>query len=174
MPPKVLLVNEDPQFIEALGRKLRQLHITVVTAESELEITPMAAEGEIDVVLLDIRYRGEEILQIMAGLKKENPAVEVILLSNEASINLAMEGIQSGAYDDIAEPFEVDVISGKIHEAWLHKKSTNKTAKRGKLALAFEKIMMAATFAEAGDFDTAKKIAHAAKPGRAKNKTIKK
>lgn len=154
MGPTVMLAVSDRQLLHVMGDKLRQLDFGVIAAENDGEFNRLLADHDIDVILLDIRTRGNDRLRFMSDARQTKPATEFILLSNQSSIALAMEGMNAGAFDDITEPFDVDVLSGKILAAWSRKKST-KRAGRNALALFFEKTMMAVTFAQAGDFDTA-------------------
>ncbi|MFH1216899.1 MAG: response regulator [Pseudomonadota bacterium] len=157
MGPTVMLAVNDRQLLRVMADKLRQLHFEVIAAGNDREFNKLFATHDIDVILLDIRTRGNDGLRLMAEIRQTKPATEVILLSNQHSIAWAMEGMQAGAFDDITEPFDLDILSGKILAAWNRKKSL-KRAGRNALALFFEKTMMAATFAQAGDFDTAERL----------------
>lgn len=122
MPPTVMLVIQDLQFMRVLNWKLHQLGMDVESAENSSDCLEILDSSEIDVVLLDIRFHGEETLQQLENVKKISPATEVILLSNQDSISWAMEGIQAGAFDDIPEPFDMDLLVSKIRAAWMRKR----------------------------------------------------
>ena len=154
---KVALVIDDPSLQEVVVRRLRQFDFELLPVESAYELPMLVTKNETDVVLLDIRLKGDEKLQILAELKKARPATEVILLSNHDSIHWVMEGMRIGAFDDIPEPFEVEILSNRILAAWRRKKSVKKSI-GSSLVRYFEKTMMAATFAQAGEFETARKF----------------
>lgn len=141
-------------MLEIMGTKLQKLKFKVVAVENDKEFIRQNEARNIDVILLDIRTNGENSLRLLADIKGKKPETEVILLSNQYSLALAMEGIQSGAFDDISEPFDVDEISRKIQAAWKRKKRLKKNG-RNRLARFWERTMMAVTYAEAGDFETA-------------------
>ncbi|MCL7487598.1 MAG: response regulator [Desulfobulbaceae bacterium] len=167
MQPRVLLVNQDLLFLETLSRKLQQHRLSVKTASSDEDIFIRLNDGEVDVVLLDVRFNGEKAVQTMVHAKNEHPEIEVILLSNAESIGWAMAGMREGAFDDIAEPFDVEKLVGRIGAAL---KVKRKREGRFSFSKFFEKNMMAATFAQAGEFDAAKSLMDSGKKSKKASK----
>jgi DNA-binding NtrC family response regulator len=170
MGPTVMLAIWEKSLLHVMNNKLRELNFDVVVVENGSELAQQTATRDIDVILLDIRSDGESGLRLMTEAREKKPETEVILLSNQQCIALAMEGIQAGAFDDIPEPFEVDKISKKILAAWKRKKRSKRSG-LNRLAVFWEKTMMAAAYAEAGDFETAISLAGR---GKKKKKTPKK
>ncbi|MDW7771789.1 MAG: response regulator [Desulfobulbaceae bacterium] len=168
MGPTVLLAIWERSLLNGMNAKLQNLHFDVVVAENEVRFAQQTTARNIDVILLDIRSNGENSLRLMAYVKEKKPETEVILLSNQKSISLAMEGIQAGAFDDIPEPFDVDEITRKIRAAWKRKNKLRKK-ERSRLVQFWEKTMMAVTYAEAGDFETALRLAGKEKKGDKKS-----
>lgn len=158
MGPTVMLAVWEQSLLHIMNTKLQKLKFDVITVDNEKEFVQQNEERNIDVILLDIRTYGENSLRLLADIKKQKPDTEVILLSNQYSLALAMEGIQSGAFDDIPEPFDLDEISKKIRAAWKRKKKSKKNG-MNRLARFWERTMMAVTYAEAGDFETAISLA---------------
>jgi DNA-binding NtrC family response regulator len=127
-------------------------------AGSKHEALEVCSNQDVDLALLDIRKQGEDAMQILTSLKKNQPETEVILLSNQENIALAMEGMQQGATDDIIVPFDVESFLNKIKSALKRRKARIRTRCKSTLLNTFEDAMVAATFAQAGEFETAKKI----------------
>lgn len=158
MSSTVLLVVEDSSFLENLSGSLKRLKASVVTAGSKNEALEVCSNHEVDLALLDIRQQGSDAMQILARLKKNQPETEVILLSDSKNIAFAMEGMRQGASDDITVPFDIDSFIKTIKSALRRRKAHLKAHRKRTLLNVFEDTMMAATFAEAGEFDTAQKI----------------
>jgi len=155
MNSTVLLVVEDPFFLQNLSENLKRLKALVVTAGSKHEALEVCANHEVDLALLDIRQQGNDAMQILARLKKNQPEAEVILLSDPENIAFAMEGMRQGASDEITVPFDIDSFKKTIKSALRRIQVHRKVCRKRTLLNVFEDTMMAATFAEAGEFETA-------------------
>lgn len=168
MRPTVVLASQDLLLLELMAGKLQELFCTTILVCDDKDLLSIILERDVDVVLLDIRNKGHEKIQILSSIMKAKPATEIITLSNMESIQWAMEAMQIGAFDDLHEPFEVDSLQTKICRAWDHKTDFGNVQKNI-LGEFFEKTMMAATFAQAGEFKTARDIASAKKGSQKPN-----
>ena len=158
MNSTVLLVVEDSSFLENLSRSLERLKASVITAGSKREALEVCSNQDIDLALLDIRQQGKDAMQVLTRLKKNQPETEVILLSDPENIAFAMEGMRQGASDDITVPFDIDSFIKTIKSALRRRKAHIKASRKRTLLNVFEDSMMAATFAEAGEFETAQNM----------------
>lgn len=154
----LLLIVEDSFFLHSLSGSLKRLKASVVTAGSKHEALSVCSNQAFDLALLDIRKQGEDAMQILTSLKKNQPETEVILLSDQENIALAMEGMQQGATDDIIVPFDVDSFLKKIKSALKRRKARIRANRRSSLLNVFEGAMAAAAYAQAGEFETAQEI----------------
>jgi len=158
MSSTVLLVVEDSSFLENLSESLKRLKASVVTAGSKHEALEVCSNHEVDLALLDIRQQGNDAMQVLARLKKNQPETEVILLSDPENIAFAMEGMRQGASDDITVPFDIDSFRKTIKSALRRRKAHLEARRKRSLLKVFEDTMVAATFAEAGEFETAQNM----------------
>jgi len=158
MSSTVLLVVEDSSFLENLSGSLKRLKASVVKAGSKHEALEACSNHEVDLALLDIRQQGNDAMQVLAHLKKNQPETEVILLSDPQNIAFVMEGIQQGASDDITVPFDINSFRKKIKSALRRRKAHLAASRKRTLQNVFEDTMMAATFAEAGEVETDQNI----------------
>jgi len=156
MRPTVLLLAEDVLFLYNLTESLKRFKSWSITAANKQEALEVCSNHDVDLALLDIRSQGSDTLQVLASLKKYQPETEVILLSDSKHIDVAMEGMQQGANDDISVPFDLEAFSKKIQSALRRRRASLKA--RHSLLDVFENTMAAAAFAEAGEFDIANNI----------------
>jgi DNA-binding NtrC family response regulator len=138
MNSTVLLVVEDTFFLQNLSGNLKRMKVAVVTAGSKREALEVCSNHEVDLSLLDIRKQGKDAMQILARLKKIQPEIEVILLSDPKNISLAMEGMRQGASDDITIPFDVNLFKKKIQGALKRRKARLKVNRNRSLLNIFE------------------------------------
>ena len=158
MDSTVLLVAEDSFFLQNLCGNLKRLKASVITAENKHEALEMCANYDVDLALLDIRQQGIEVMQVIARLKKNQPESEVILLSGPDSTAIAIEGMRQGASDDITFPCDIESLRQKVKSALKRRKARVCANRQRSLLSVFEDTMVAATYAQAGEFDTAQEI----------------
>ena len=158
MNSTVLLVVDDSSFSQSLSGSLKRLKASVLTASNKREALEVCSSRDVDLALLDIRQKGKDAMQVIARLKKNQPETEVILLSDPGNIALAMEGMRQGASEDITVPFDIDTFRKTIKNALRRRNAHIKAGRKRSLLDVFADTMMAATFAEAGEFDTAQNM----------------
>ncbi len=72
-------------------------------------------------VVLDVLMPGKDGLTTLREIKKAKPLVEVIMLTGNATVTSAIEGLQSGAYDYLMKPTETKDLIAKIVLAYKRK-----------------------------------------------------
>lgn len=85
----------------------------------------------IDVVVLDVRMPGIGGIQTLREIKKKDPLMEVIMLTGHASVEVAIEGMELGAFDYLMKPADIDELFYKLQDAF--KKKTIQREKIKKL-----------------------------------------
>jgi len=158
MNSTVLLLVNDALFLNSLCGNLKRFRTSVVAAGNKHEALELCSNHDVDLALLDIRRQGTDAMQVLARLKKNQPEPEVILLSDPDHVAQAMEGMQHGACDDIMVPIDIESFKKKIQGALKRRKARLKASRKRTLMNVFEDAMVAATFAEAGELETARKL----------------
>jgi len=72
---------------------------------------------DIEVVLLDVKMPGMDGIEVLREIKKKHPLIEVIMLSGQATVESAIEGMKLGAFDYLLKPCEMDQLISKVKEA---------------------------------------------------------
>ena len=118
MKIRVLLVDDEKDFIDALSQRLEMRDFAVGKACNGSEALGLIEEHEYDVIVLDVRMPGEDGIQILKRLKELKPLTEVIMLTGHATVQIAIEGMKFGAYDFLMKPADTDLLVGKINLAY--------------------------------------------------------
>ncbi|MCL4501388.1 MAG: sigma-54 dependent transcriptional regulator [Deltaproteobacteria bacterium] len=110
MPGNLLIVDDEPQIIQAVSGILQDEGFDVATApDGETALKLLAAEPP-DLVLLDINLPGLDGLEVLSELKKRQPWLPVIIISAYGSVENAVKATRLGAYDFIEKPPNADKI----------------------------------------------------------------
>jgi DNA-binding NtrC family response regulator len=115
---KVLLVDDEAPFVDALAKRLDKRGITVVSANSGPEaLQKLEADSLIDVVVLDVKMPGMDGVDTLKAIKPAHPLVEVVMLTGHATVESAIEGMKLGALDYLMKPCDMDILLAKLQEA---------------------------------------------------------
>jgi DNA-binding NtrC family response regulator len=114
---RVLLVDDERDFLEVLTRRLGKREVNVDGVSSGEEALQYLQAKPIDVAVLDVKMPGMDGLTALREIKKLNPLIEVIMLTGHASLEVALEGMRSGAFDYLMKPAEIDELLYKIQDA---------------------------------------------------------
>ncbi|NNG26480.1 MAG: response regulator [Ignavibacteriaceae bacterium] len=155
---KILLVDDEKEFVETLSERIRMRdHKSDVALDGESALKHMDDDLP-DVVVLDLKMPGIDGMEVLRRIRNAYPNVQVIMLTGHGSDKDEKEARKLGAFEYLQKPVEIDTLMKKIKKAYKQK---------------FESSMMAATFAEAGEFDTAKDILEADEEENDKKKNKK-
>lgn len=117
MPIKVLLVDDEKDFVETLAQRLEMRDFDIKTALDGDEALGLIRESEFDVVVLDVLMPGKDGIQTLREIKELKPLVNVIMLTGHATVDTAIEGMKLGAYDYLMKPTETESLVEKIMSA---------------------------------------------------------
>ena len=111
-------------------------------------------QQDIDVLVLNISDLQADGLQLLQSIKTNRSLTEVITLTMPSSINWSIKTMKLGVYADLLIPFDTEDLAEKIRTACARKKRMEKTGRS--LMAKFDDMMTAATFAEAGEIESAR------------------
>jgi two-component system response regulator CpxR len=117
MKIKVLLVDDEPQFVEALAQRLETRGFVADTALEGDRCLAILKDKDMDVVVLDVQMPGRSGIDTLKEIKKLRPLTEVIMLTGHATVETAIDGMKLGAYDYLMKPTEIDDLVTKINRA---------------------------------------------------------
>jgi two-component system response regulator CpxR len=130
---KVLLVDDEPDFVETLGERLETRGFNVRRALSGDEALARLREQPSDVVLLDVLMPGMDGLQTLKEIKQLNPLIEVMMLTGHGTIDTAIEGLKLGAYDYLKKPTDTKDLVEKILRAYARKSDQEERIRRAEI-----------------------------------------
>ena len=126
---KVMLVDDEKDFLETLCKRLTKRKLDVTSANSGREAIAKIQEFPVDVVVLDVRMPGMNGIETLKEIKKIKPSVEVIMLTAHADVQVAIEGMELGAFDYLMKPMEIDDLLYKLQDAYKKKWCREETEK---------------------------------------------
>lgn len=118
---RVLLVDDEEEFVEALAQRLELRDFDVTTATSGADALDRITDKEIDLVILDLQMPEVDGLEVLQKIKQRKPLIEVIMLTGHATVQTAIDGMKLGAFDFLLKPTETEELVEKINRAYSRK-----------------------------------------------------
>lgn len=116
-PLRLLLIDDEKGFVAILAKRLARRNVDTFTASSGREGIQALRKTDFDVVVLDLKMEDMGGLEVLKIIKIMAPELPVIMLSGHVSEESAREGLDAGAYDYLAKPYDLDEFVVKIHQA---------------------------------------------------------
>ncbi len=115
--PRVLLVDDEADFLASLGQRLNLRGLPTLMAASGSEALAILAREPVDVVVLDVRMPGMDGIETLRRIKERHPRVEVVMLTGHADLESSIEGMRFGFFDYLTKPVQLAQLVAKIEEA---------------------------------------------------------
>ena len=111
---KLLLVEDDPLLGEALHEALsRQGYLTHLAASGAAALAA-ASDESFDLVLQDVRLPDADGLDVLREILALQPHCHALVMTGQATVEMAVRAMKLGAFDFITKPFPVDVLLLKL------------------------------------------------------------
>ena len=129
VPSKVLLVDDEREFVQTLSERLMMRDMGSAVAYDGESALHLINEDEPEVMLLDLKMPGIDGLEVLRRVKETRPEIEVIILTGHGSEADKEHCMKLGAFAYLQKPLDIDVLSETIREAneKIRKKKASKT-----------------------------------------------
>jgi len=114
----VILVTDDEKSIRNSLRDILEFEdYEVLEAENGQDVFELLKDQSIDLMLLDIKMKGMDGMEILTKLKEENYRFPVIMISGHGNIEIAVEATKKGAFDFIEKPPDLNRLLVSVRNA---------------------------------------------------------
>ncbi len=117
----VLLVDDEVEFVDTLAKRMKKRKLKTSSVNSGEDALEFLDKHPMDVVVLDVKMPGIDGIQTLREIKQQYPLVEVIMLTGHANVEVAIQGMEIGAFDYLMKPMAIDDLVYKIQDAYKKK-----------------------------------------------------
>lgn len=114
----ILIADDEINAREGLKKALSGDGRRVDVAADGVEAFDLLQKRSYDVLITDIRMPGMDGMQLLEKAKREDPHLEVILLTAYGAIENAVQAIKKGAYDYITKPINLDELEALLERVF--------------------------------------------------------
>jgi DNA-binding response OmpR family regulator len=115
---KVLLVDDEEEFVSTLSERLQLRNITTLVATDGEEALQIIDTDKPPVVVLDVLMPGMGGLDVLRQIKRSYPHIQVIILTGRGSTKEGIKGMRLGAFDYLMKPVKIEMLMQKMNEAF--------------------------------------------------------
>ena len=117
MPSKVLLVDDERDFVQTLSERLIMRDMgSAVAYDGESALT-MIKDEEPEVMILDLKMPGIDGIEVLRQVKATNPAIEVIVLTGHGTEKDKDICMELGAFAFLQKPVDIQLLSQTLMKA---------------------------------------------------------
>lgn len=117
MPAKVLLVDDEREFVQTLSERLQMREMGAVVAYDGPSALELVHNDEPEVMIVDLKLPGMDGMEILNQVKQINPEIEVIIVTGHGSELDREKCLELGAFDYMQKPVDINVLSQKLKQA---------------------------------------------------------
>ncbi len=117
-PPKILLVDDEKEFVQTLSERLKTRNLESSIAYDGEEALEMVRNDEPDVIVLDLLMPGIDGIETLRRVKESHPEVEVIILTGHGSDREQTVAEELGAFAYLRKPINVNELAQIMKEAY--------------------------------------------------------
>jgi len=114
---KILLVDDEAEFVEALAKRMKARGMQVEIAGDGKTALDVVCSANFTAIVLDLKMPGMDGIETLKKLKEINPDLQIILLTGHGSIREGVDAIKLGAVDFLEKPADFQELMEKIEQA---------------------------------------------------------
>ena len=115
---RVLLVDDESQFVEALAERLQLRGFEALVANDGPAALDLIEKDRLQLVVLDLRMPEMDGLEVLRRIKEKWPKTQVIVATGHGDEEDRRKCLELGAFAFLSKPVNIKELSGLLREAW--------------------------------------------------------
>lgn len=115
--PTILVTDDEKSIRNSLREILEFENYTVLEAEGGESALSQVESEKIDLIILDIKMKGMDGIEVLEKVKELKPGLPVIMISGHGTIKIAVQATKMGAFDFIEKPPDLNRLLISVRNA---------------------------------------------------------
>src|SRR5258708_30972536 len=108
--PHLLLIDDDPNTLASLSRAFRLAGYEATVCDSAIRALELLRSERFDVIFSDVVMPGKDGISLLEDLKAAGTTTPVVMISGQASVEMAVRATRLGAVDFLEKPLSTEKI----------------------------------------------------------------
>ncbi|MBW2605161.1 MAG: response regulator [Deltaproteobacteria bacterium] len=117
VPSKVLLVDDEREFVQTLSERLQMRDMGSAVAYDGKSALDLVRDDEPEVMIIDLKMPGIDGMEILKEVKQTRPEIEVIVLTGHGSEKDRKKCMDLGAFAYMQKPVDINLLSETLKKA---------------------------------------------------------
>lgn len=117
MPSKVLLVDDEREFVQTLSERLIMRNMGSAVAYDGESALELIKEDDPEVIIVDLKMPGVDGIEVLRKVKETRPEIEVIIVTGHGHEEDRQLCMDLGAFAYLQKPLDINVLSETIQKA---------------------------------------------------------
>ncbi|MCP4024675.1 MAG: response regulator [Desulfobacteraceae bacterium] len=117
MAEKVLLVDDEKEFLETMSERITARGMEVTCVESADKALALIKKKSFDAIIMDFQMPEMDGMKALKVIKDLKPELQIILLTGYATVEKTVEAMKIGATDFLEKPADIEALVEKIKKA---------------------------------------------------------
>lgn len=114
---KILLVDDDPNCLDAIDQILRRDGYETIKADEGRPALQLLPNHAIDLAIVDFNLPDMNGLHVLREIKRINKNIPIIIMTSEQSMDVRTSSLEAGAYSFITKPINIPVFRNIVAKA---------------------------------------------------------
>ncbi len=114
---RALVVDDVADMAQTIANDLQSAGFETQVAGDGAAALEKFAKEPTDVVVTDLRMKGGDGLDLLAGIKQAEPSTPVIIMTAFGAVESAVEAMRRGAYHYVTKPFALETLRALVERA---------------------------------------------------------
>jgi len=115
----ILIVEDEKETLDLLAQMLSREGYIAIKAENGTEAMAITSRNRPDLIILDLNLPDCDGIDILGHLQAMHESVHVIILTGYGSQDTVRSAMETGAFDFLTKPFDIDEVRAVVKEALL-------------------------------------------------------
>lgn len=115
---KLLVVDDEERFLKTLTQRLSLRDFDVTPVNNGHNALEHAKKESFDLALVDLKMPGMSGEEVLEHLKRNDPHIEVVILTGHGSIDSAVLCTQLGSFSYLQKPCDTDELMKVLKDAY--------------------------------------------------------
>ncbi len=117
MKARILVVDDDPNFLHVISLRLKKAGYDVIGLADEHKAIKAVSEQDIEVAIVDLQLKRNDGISLMTQLHLIKPDLPIIILTAYGSIETAVKAMEKGAFTYLTKPFKKRELLAHLERA---------------------------------------------------------